>query len=570
MALAALGFHVGVVFAVGHRGAAAFTRVAQAQVDDAGDGVRAVLRGGAVAQHFDGFERRQRNGIEIDRRRAATHRAIHVDQRGLVPALAVHQHQGLVGRQAAQRGGADVVGAVGDRGSRKIQRWRGGREGLGEFGAARGGQRFLRQNIDRRERIEARTRGDACAGHHHLVDVSFFVGRGRSLRHELRTCANAERGSNGCAQGKRAETAEIFHGDSFLELFGNSCVATVECPPVRYFKSDNTAAVSEEILRAIPEANTGVALAYGADRWSESLDAVYGEFFGTKVRVFAVSSGTAANSLALATFCPPWGTVLTHAEAHIERDECGAPEFFTGGAKLSLVGGAGAKITPADLLARLSWFEPHVHGVQPRMLSITQATERGAIYTPQEISALSKIAHERGMTVHMDGARFANALVAQKVSAAELTWKAGVDVLSFGVIKNGGMNAEAVVFFDPTRVADFEFRRKRAGQLFCKGRYAAVQLLAYLESGMWRRNAERANRLASRIAAAAPAVAERAVRDQPGVHASWAKRASRRCRKSSASIPGVRPVRAKRASCVPGTRPRKTSTRCAPRSAEVA
>ena len=140
------------------------------------------------------------------------------------------------------------------------------------------------------------------------------------------------------------------------------------------------------------------------------------------------------------------------------------------------------------------------------MLSITQATERGAVYTPQEISALSKIAHEHEMNVHMDGARFAIALVAQKVSPADLTWKAGVDVLSFGVIKNGGMNSEAVVFFDPTRVADFEFRRKRAGQLFCKGRYAAVQLLAYLESGIWQRNAERANRLASRIAAAAPAL----------------------------------------------------------------
>jgi threonine aldolase len=275
---------------------------------------------------------------------------------------------------------------------------------------------------------------------------------------------------------------------------------------VRYFKSDNTAAVCAEIIQAITDANAGTALAYGADRWSESLDAVYGKFFGTKVRVFAVSSGTAANSLALATLCPPWGTVLTHNEAHIERDECGAPEFFTGGAKLSLVGGAGAKITAGDLAERLNWFEPHVHGVQPRMLSITQATERGAIYTPQEISALSKIAHDRGMAVHMDGARFANALVAQNVSPAELTWKAGVDVLSCGVIKNGGMNAEAVVFFDPTRVADFEFRRKRAGQLFCKGRYAAVQLLAYLESGTWRRNAERANRLAARIAAAAPAL----------------------------------------------------------------
>jgi threonine aldolase len=280
--------------------------------------------------------------------------------------------------------------------------------------------------------------------------------------------------------------------------------AAVEFAAMRYFKSDNTAAVSEEILRAIADANHGTALAYGADQWSERLDSVFGEFFGTPVRVFAVSSGTAANSLALATFCPPWGTVLTHAEAHIERDECGAPEFFTGGAKLSLAGGAGAKIEPADLAARLTWFEPHVHGVQPRMLSITQATERGAIYTPGEIRALADIAHERGMSVHMDGARFANALVAQSTSPAELTWKAGVDVMSFGVIKNGGMNAEAVVFFDPARVADFEYRRKRAGQLFCKGRYAAVQLLAYLETGLWKRNAQRANGLAARIAAAAP------------------------------------------------------------------
>jgi len=231
---------------------------------------------------------------------------------------------------------------------------------------------------------------------------------------------------------------------------------------------------------------------------------VFGKFFETGVRVFAVSSGTAANSLAIATLCPPWGTVLTHAEAHIERDECGAPEFFTGGAKLSLINGAGAKIAPADLLSRLAWFEPHVHGVQPRMLSITQATERGAVYSPAEIRALTDLAHANHMTVHMDGARFANAVVAQDVSPAELTWKAGVDVLSFGVIKNGGMNAEAVVFFDPGRVADFEFRRKRAGQLACKGRYASVQLLASIESGLWRRNAGRANRLAARIAAAAP------------------------------------------------------------------
>jgi threonine aldolase len=273
---------------------------------------------------------------------------------------------------------------------------------------------------------------------------------------------------------------------------------------MRFFKSDNTAAVSQEILAAISDANIGAALAYGTDQWSERMHTVFGKYFETRVRVFAVSSGTAANSLAIATLCPPWGTVLTHAEAHIERDECGAPEFFTGGAKLSLVGGAGAKISAADLKARLAWFEPHVHGVQPRMLSITQATERGAVYTPAEIRALADIAHANQMAVHMDGARFANAVVAQNVSPAELTWKSGVDVLSFGVIKNGGMNTEAVVFFDPDRVGDFEFRRKRAGQLACKGRYASVQLMAYIESGLWRRNAERANQLAARIAAAAP------------------------------------------------------------------
>lgn len=273
---------------------------------------------------------------------------------------------------------------------------------------------------------------------------------------------------------------------------------------MRYFKSDNTASVCPEILRAIGDANHGAAVAYGVDDWSQRLDTVFGEFFGREVRVFAVSSGTAANSLALAVLCPPWGTVLTHTEAHIERDECGAPEFFTGGAKLTTIAGAGAKFSATDLAGRLTWFEPHVHAVQPRALSITQATERGAVYTPAEIAALSKIARERGMRVHMDGARFANALVAQPVSAADLTWKSGVDVLSFGVIKNGGMNAEAVVFFDPAQVADFEYRRKRAGQLFCKGRYASVQLLAYLESGIWRRNAERSNALAARIASAAP------------------------------------------------------------------
>jgi threonine aldolase len=269
------------------------------------------------------------------------------------------------------------------------------------------------------------------------------------------------------------------------------------------FKSDNTAAVCPEVLAALAAVNQGSVAPYGNDSTSERLDAVFGDFFGARVRVFAVLSGTAANSLALASICPPWSTVLTHAESHIERDECGAPEFFTGGAKLSLIAGASAKIAPQLLVERLRWFDTSVHGVQPRALSITQATERGAVYSPAELTALSDIAHRAGMAVHMDGARFANALVALNCQAADISWRAGVDVLSFGAIKNGGMNAEAVVYFDLDRVADFEFRRKRAGHLACKGRYFSAQLLAYLETGVWRGNALRANQLAQRIGAVA-------------------------------------------------------------------
>ena len=200
------------------------------------------------------------------------------------------------------------------------------------------------------------------------------------------------------------------------------------------------------------------------------------------------------------------------------------------------------------------------------MLSITQATERGAVYTPPRFARSRTSRARNGMAVHMDGARFANAVVAQNVSPAELTWKAGVDVLSFGVIKNGGMNAEAVVYFDPERVADFEFRRKRAGQLACKGRYAAVQLTTYLESGLWRRNAERANRLAARIAAAAPQLLSVPFETNQ-VFMQLGRRAHRRAVARVRLLSrGARPARAKRASCVPGTRPRKMSTRCARRS----
>ncbi len=278
--------------------------------------------------------------------------------------------------------------------------------------------------------------------------------------------------------------------------------------PIHYFNSDNSAAACPEVIEAIVRANRGAAPAYGTDDWSRRLEAVLSTWFGAPVRAYTVLSGTAANSLALAAFSPPWGTVLTHAEAHIERDECGAPEFFTGGAKLSLVSGPEAKIAPAALRARLAYFGPEVHWVQPRVVSITQATERGATYTPAEISAIAAIAREHRLALHVDGARFANAVVALGCEPADLTWRAGVDVLSLGAIKNGGMNAEAVVFFERAfeaqeRLADFEFRRKRAGHLACKGRFFAAQLLGLFEGDAWRRNAERANRLAARIGVAA-------------------------------------------------------------------
>ena len=203
---------------------------------------------------------------------------------------------------------------------------------------------------------------------------------------------------------------------------------------------------------------------------------------------------------------PPYGAVLTHEQAHIVRDECGAPEALSGGARLLLLGGTGAKLTPAALARGLDDNPTAVHTVQPRAVSISQATELGNVYRPQELAALTDLAHSRGLAVHMDGARFANALAFLGCSPAEATWKSGVDVLSFGATKNGAMAAEAVVFFDPARAADFEFRRKRAAHLFSKMRYVSAQLLAYLEDGLWLRLAARANALARRLGEAAGAM----------------------------------------------------------------
>ena len=273
---------------------------------------------------------------------------------------------------------------------------------------------------------------------------------------------------------------------------------------MRFF-SDNTATACPEILAAIHEANHGLARAYGDDEWTRRLDGALSAHFGTPVRAFAVTTGTAANSLALATLSPPYGAIFAHQEAHIAVDECGAPGFFSGGAQLELLPGAHARLDRTTLGAALEAHRRDLHSVQPAALSLTQATELGTVYRPAELTGLCELAHRHGLKVHMDGARFANAVAFLGCEPGEVTWRAGVDVLSFGATKNGALTAEAVVFFDVTLVHDFELRRKRAGHLLSKSRYVAAQLLAYLESGIWRRNAERTNRLAQRIGTAAGA-----------------------------------------------------------------
>jgi threonine aldolase len=219
------------------------------------------------------------------------------------------------------------------------------------------------------------------------------------------------------------------------------------------------------------------------------------------VAAFLVPTGTAANALALAQVSPPWGVVFCHAESHIATDECGAPEFFGGGLKLAELRGDGCKITPAVLQAALAGYgDLAPHQMIPAALSITQASEAGTIYRAQEIAALGEIAHARSVAVHMDGARFANALVRLNATPAQITWQSGVDVLSFGATKGGALAAEAVVIFDPARAAHFAERRKRGGHLFSKHRFLAAQFLAYLAEERWLKLARHANAMADSLA----------------------------------------------------------------------
>ena len=268
---------------------------------------------------------------------------------------------------------------------------------------------------------------------------------------------------------------------------------------MRFF-SDNAAPVHPKVMAAMQAADA-VDTAYDGDALSRGLDARFSALFGCDVAVLWVPTGTAANALALAALCPPYGGVICHRDSHVQNDECGAPEFYTHGAKLMLGEGAGAKLTVDEVTRVADAIANDVHRVQPHALSITNATEYGCVYRPEEVAALGRLAKARGWGFHMDGARFANAMATLGCSPAELVQ--GVDILSFGFVKNGGLSAEALVFFRPDLVDATARRRKRAGHLLSKGRYLAAQIHALLDDDLWLETARAANGYAQRLAAAA-------------------------------------------------------------------
>ena len=268
------------------------------------------------------------------------------------------------------------------------------------------------------------------------------------------------------------------------------------------FASDNTAGMVPEALEALVAANAGTAPSYGDDRWTTRAKQLIAEVFETDCEVFFVFNGTAANSLALAQYCRSFHSVLCHDFAHVDTDECSAPEFFLGGAKVIAIAGPGGKLRPADV-APVFRRGHGVHYPKPGALSLTQSTEWGTLYTPDEIRALADLAHAHGCAVHVDGARFANAAAASAAHGfrpADLTWRAGVDVLSFGGTKNGMNTTEAVVFFNREHARDFAYRMKQGAQLASKQRFAAAQWCGMLEQGAWLRHAAHANAMARRLA----------------------------------------------------------------------
>jgi len=267
------------------------------------------------------------------------------------------------------------------------------------------------------------------------------------------------------------------------------------------FASDNTSGVDPEIFSVLEQAAKSSSMPYGDDVFTSKLQMRANEIFEKQVTIFPVATGSAANALALSVVCPPYGSVYCHRESHLEEDECAAPEFYIGGGKLSLLSGEKAKFSAESLKAKLEVKSPAppVHHSPAAAVSITQATELGSVYSIDDIAAISDVARYHKLSLHMDGARIANAIVSLGVTPAEATWKSGIDVLSLGATKNGVFAAEAVIFFDPEKAADFEFRRKRGGHLFSKYRFLSSQLLPYLEENKWLKLAENANLRAQQL-----------------------------------------------------------------------
>ena len=267
------------------------------------------------------------------------------------------------------------------------------------------------------------------------------------------------------------------------------------------FKSDNHSGVSPQILEAIMEANQGNANSYGDDTYSKKLNKELEDIFETKISFYLTNTGTASNALALASLCPPYGNIYCHNEAHINVDECGAPELITGGAKLMPIPGEHGKICPYTLENMIkTHYSMRPHQGLPSCISITQANEAGCIYSLEELQIIQKTAKEFDLPIHMDGARFANALATLDCQPKDVTWKRGVDVLSFGGTKNGGLAAEAVIFFTDKYNKNFDLLHKRSGQLFSKTRYFSAQFLGYLNDDLWIKNAQQANLMARKLA----------------------------------------------------------------------
>ncbi|MCV9999495.1 beta-eliminating lyase-related protein [Pararhizobium sp. YC-54] len=266
------------------------------------------------------------------------------------------------------------------------------------------------------------------------------------------------------------------------------------------FNSDNGSPVCEPVMKALIACNEGVETAYGADQVTAQLKSAYSEFFEREVYIFPVASGTAGNGLALGAITPPYGTIFCHETSHIVTTEGGAPEFYSGGGRMRLLPGDHNKISPREFNEALQRHGiGNAHHMAASAISITQATEAGTLYQLDELAALSETAHRLGLKVHLDGARISNALVSMQSSPAEMTWKAGVDVVTFGTTKNGTMNAEAVIAFDPDLARVLGYMHKRAGHLFSKMRFMSAQLLSFLENDLWRSNASQANSNATRI-----------------------------------------------------------------------